>query len=407
MIRRTHLVAACVLGASIASAAEVRAEPYMAFREGYPCSVCHVNRTGGGKRTAFGLVYAQTSLPLWMPSGGFVSAELNDNISVGANLRLDTQWHMARDACWRREGATRWRCGSRPPGDDDLAVEELIDAEPNRVAFEFAEANMYFETKLLGDHVSLYVDTEMRGGLREAMVLAQNLAGPAHLYVKAGQFLLPYGIRLLDDGAFIRGPTGVNYSIRERGVEVGVEPGPFAVHVALTNGFEADHPNRLSALASGAFDLGWLGKVRAGASASYSRYTIDIGPDDSTRFENLKVGGFAGLSIGRFTLLGEYDLIRDTPSPHEDAAPDSRAQHVVFAELNFLVMRGLNLKAGLDLWDPDRSVSNNERSRFAFGVEMFPAQFLQLSLFYRNNRDIPQHVKNNVDEVIFQAHAFF
>ena len=53
-----------VLGAGLLGAiAPAPAEPAFAVRTGYRCSQCHVNRSGGGMRTAFGSLYTQTILP--------------------------------------------------------------------------------------------------------------------------------------------------------------------------------------------------------------------------------------------------------------------------------------------------------------------------------------------------------
>src|ERR1700675_3722136 len=55
-------LAICILGSIPLGISSVRAEPYLAIQEGYKCSKCHVNMTGGGKRTDFANIYVQTRL---------------------------------------------------------------------------------------------------------------------------------------------------------------------------------------------------------------------------------------------------------------------------------------------------------------------------------------------------------
>src|SRR5690349_15558305 len=69
------------------------AEPYIAVRTGFKCAVCHVNHTGGGKRTEFGEVYSQSRLLLKsapVDLGAFsFDPKLNKVISLGANVRVE------------------------------------------------------------------------------------------------------------------------------------------------------------------------------------------------------------------------------------------------------------------------------------------------------------------------------
>ena len=71
----------------LAAAAPVAAEPYLSVRTGLKCSQCHTNVTGGGNRTAFGAIFAQTQLPM-RPGGTVVGKGLTDFLSVGFDVRF-------------------------------------------------------------------------------------------------------------------------------------------------------------------------------------------------------------------------------------------------------------------------------------------------------------------------------
>src|SRR5690348_7979349 len=65
------------------------AEPYLAVQTGFKCGQCHVNPTGGGMRTAFGDVFAQTQLPATHVDTGTDTwaGAINRFLSVGGDLR--------------------------------------------------------------------------------------------------------------------------------------------------------------------------------------------------------------------------------------------------------------------------------------------------------------------------------
>ncbi|MFQ5640652.1 MAG: hypothetical protein ACE5IR_21950 [bacterium] len=334
----------------------VNAEPYLAMRTGYKCSQCHNNQSGGGKRTGFGVIYAQTRL--YMRRLGtegkpvFFSGRMDRFISVGANVRF--------------ENVSLFKY-------ENILTEENSASNNNRIP----EANLYFLFELVPDALSIYADQTLAPGNanRELFGLLQNL--PLNSYFKVGRMLLPYGLRLRDDEAFIRNETGYTYNKHDTGAEIGLEPGPFSLIANVTQ-------NQFSVVGSTVFR-----RFRIGGS--YARNTT-IGND-------YVFGAFAGANFGRFTLLGEGDLI----------TRGGVDRFAGLAEINLLLSRGLNLKTTYEFFDRNRDIPNarDGQERFTLGVEPFLTQFMQLGIFYRFNRFIPQNAQLNRDQLFVQFHFFF
>lgn len=333
----------------------VFAEPYIAVRTGFKCSQCHVNKTGGGKRTDFGIVYAQSRLPMafWSPfrEGGFVDGEPFGRVSIGTDFRADSLSSFDYTT----------PSGVSATGASDTAV---------------SGANVYLQVDLVPDVVTFYMDRALapNGVNRELFGMVQGL--PLNSYVKVGRMVLPYGLRLLDDDAFIRNGTRYTFERHAVGVEAGIEPGALSF---VTNVTEAQ--------------LSLTGAVvvrRFRVGASYG--------EDLDGFGSSVYGGFAGVNVGRFTFLGEADVIRE--GGFERLAG--------LAEVNFFVTRGLNVKATYELFDRDRALSTDRnQERVTLGVEPFLTQFLQVGVFYRINRYDPSSPTANQDELKVQLHAFF
>jgi len=202
---------------------------------------------------------------------------------------------------------------------------------------------------------------------------------------------LPYGFRLLDDGEYVRQRTGFNFANADLGVELGLEPGPLSLALAVSNGTqgaaENNNAKQLSALVSLVFR-----DLRVGASASRN-----VGPAGRRDL----IGGFGGFRLGRLALLGEADLIVDDPPPGRRGD-----QFAAFIEGNLLVAQGVNAKVSYGYLDPDRDIGENARIRLRFGGELFAIQFLQLSVFYTLLNDIPQ-ARTDRDRLSLELHAFF
>ena len=112
------------------------------------------------------------------------------------------------------------------------------------------------------------------------------------------------------------------------------------------------------------------------------------------------VGGlFAGLKTGPIAWLAEGDVV------HDDSFPGGRTMAVGLLEGDWRFHKGHNLK--LTVPDPDRSVRNDQQTRYSIVYEYTPLPFLQLRAGYRHYFGIPQSNQENQQLVLFELHGYF
>ena len=339
------------------------AEPYLAVYEGMQCSACHSHPAGGGKRNAYGNAFAQTGMPSKrVGDTGLWTGEIGKWFAIGGNLRADYRY---------------------------------VDTpnQPEVSEFDVSRGTIYLEANLIPGRVSLYVDQQFAPGgslNREAYLKLRSESGKWHL--AAGQFFLPYGLRLQDDSAFIRQVTGVNFNNSDRGLQAGYESGPWSTLLSLTNGnggaSENDTGKQVSFIANYV-----VSRWRAGVSFNFN--DSDAG---DRQMQNL----FFGLKTGPIAWLAEIDWINDDLPAGADR--DSLAGLV---EANWLVGKGHNLKLSYDYHDPDDGISEDHQARYSVIWEHTPMQFLQGRVGIRIYDGIPQVDAQNRDEIFIELHGFF
>ena len=354
-----------LLVASLATVSEAMAEPYLAVFKGMQCSACHSHPAGGGKRNAYGNVFAQTELPaqrLAADSAELWTGEVTKWLSVGADLRAGYRFV------------------------DTPNEEEISEFSVNR-------GTIYLEASLVPNRLSLYIDQQVAPGSslnREAYVKLKG-SGDRFLFI-AGQFFLPYGLRLQDDSAFIRQFTGVNFTNPDRGVQFGYESGAWSSQISITNGSgggtETDTGKQLSFVTNYVQPLWRVG-------ASFNTNDADAG---DRQMQNV----FFGLKTGSVVWLLEADLISDD-------LPGGITQDSVtgLVEANWLFRKGHNLKLSYDYFDPYVDISENHQVRYSLVWEYTPFQFLQGRFGVRIYDGIPQVDFQNRDEFFAEIHGFF
>ncbi|HEX5787638.1 MAG TPA: hypothetical protein VFY03_05625 [Woeseiaceae bacterium] len=345
--------------ALLAAAGSLKAEPYLAVEKGMKCSTCHVSATGGGMRTRYGNVYAQTEfVARKLGDGSPWTGEIGRYLGLGGDLRWGRDW-------------------------------QDVPGQPTEAVTELDELLAYAELRVFPGYLSLYVDAKLRPDDPVVREQYARLTFPGgRWWLRAGEFFLPYGYRLQDDEAFVRQVGGINYNTPDTGVEAGYEGGPWTAQLAVTRGTaggpEVDSGKQYS-LRAAYVTSGW----RVGGSFNFN--DADAG---DRQMQNV----FAGLKTGPVAWLAEIDYIID------DGFAPRRKFWVTLIEANYRYRQGHNLKLTAEWHDPDAAVDEDERTRLSAVWEYAPVQFVQARIGFRDYDGIPQNAAQNVAQYFAEIH---
>jgi hypothetical protein len=343
--------------------AGVRAEPYLALQAGLRCAQCHVNQTGGGMRTPFGNAYAQTQLAAnRLPDAAAAwHGQVGRSFGIGANLRA-------------------------------AAISSDVAGARQTDPFELREARLYLSFTPIADRLSLYLDQYLRpGSSQNREVFVRYSAADGSHYLKAGRFYLPFGWRLQDNSAFVRSQTAIDMTGPDRGVELGWDPGPLSLQVAVSNGTfgesEVDSGKQVS------LQLAYIQDAwRVGAAANHNDQ--DIGDRSAW-------GLFGGLRTGPVSWLAEIDLI-------EDRSSGGKQRSLAWLlESNWRIVQGHNLKLGAEALDADRNRGGDRQTRLSAVYEYTPIAYLQLRGGARRYDGPSQFALQNRRVIFVELHGFF
>lgn len=376
--------------------------PRFAARTGMACATCHVNPTGSGARTRYGAnVYAQKALPMQLGEveiGAIPTLDFGNEFSaaIGADVRVLYVFEDARDE----------------PAASDLN------------SFFPMQADLYV-TAELGPYLTFYFDR----GITNFEAFGMLHLRERRAWLKIGQFVMPYGLRLADHSAFIREETGFSpqlaYYGLDTGVEVGWRPGPFTFALAMANGksslgaapvaFDDNDDKAFYGLAEFRFGPDRL-PLRVGLSGyknAAGRQVIgeEMGNpvlERDTRVDKEQLGAYLTATLGRFTYLGEFDWLRTEIFSTDAATLQSSSQdtegYAVFNALNFLVIQGLDLQVQLELLEADLDDEVDEIRRIGAGFEAFPIPMFDVKFLWRRTLD---GEREDIDEVAAIAHFYF
>lgn len=375
--RRPPLLAvAFCLVASVSMAPRATALPLYAARQGLPCSACHFDPQGGGPRNEFGFLFEKNRHALTPDVGKWadlvLANKLGDALYFGTNLRQQYTWVA-------------------PVGAEDPAVSTFFPMQ-GALYVTFAPHPM----------LTLTYNRDLRQS-RDAWGMIHDL--PMGLYLKAGQFRVPFGLRIDDHTGAMRagfrqaaagsfGTTGfLPYDPREveGGLEVGFAPEVgWLASAAITNGGPAfaSHAQALTGKVTYQTSLYMVGVSGYHNHASTSKR-------DDTRGSI-----YATLNVApRLQLLAEAGLGRT-----DDGAGTASDARGFFAEADVRLARGWLVRAKYDFIDLDHRVAGRAQERYTLETDVTPVPFADLKLSLR--RVVPEDAPDE-NQLLLQWHFYY
>lgn len=351
--------------------------PLYAARQGLPCVACHFDPQGGGARRELGFIYQKNRHDLapeerW--SDILLSNKIGDALYLGTNLRQ--QYTYVAEA-----------------GSGETAVSTFF---PMQGAFYVVFAPL--------PQLTAQYNRDLRAA-RDAWVMVHDL--PAGLYVRAGQFRVPFGMRTDDHTGATRagfrdavagsfGTSGLlpwDPRTVEGGVEVGVAPLSalnLTLSAALTNGGE---PFAQEAQAVTAKLALVEGNYVGGLSGYHNRHSTT----GNRTWRASYYGGYGALP--GLTFLGEGGL-----GENEDAAGVIQRTRGFFVEADWRVSRTVLLRGKYDYVDLEVDQAGNAQERFTAESDLTFLPFVDLKLSYR--RVVPEDAPDE-HQALLQWHFYY
>src|SRR5688572_25334228 len=255
--------------------------PLYSTRQGLPCVACHFDPQGGGARRELGFLYEKNRHDLapeerWADIQ--ISNKIGDALYFGTNLR------------------------------QQYAFVDPVGSSDNSVSTFFPMQGAFYAVFAPLPQLTAQYNRDLRQA-RDAWVMVHDL--PAGVWLRAGQFRVPFGLRMDDHTGAMRagfrqaavgsfGTSGfLPYDPREveGGVEVGLTPTfGFLASAAITNGGAAfvNHAQALSG------KVAYFGSRFLGGISGYHNYASSTGRSESR-----------GSLYGGLTVLPDLQLLAE------------------------------------------------------------------------------------------------
>ena len=358
----------------------LQAYPRFAAYTGDKCMDCHVDPTGGTMRNSGGTGYAKSNLNMDMfkkiAGKTQFSPKITKDISVGGDVRV-------------------------------AQVDNEVEGAANYNSFLAMQGDLYLNAQL-SKIVSVFITSGLEiPGIEadyEVYGMISNL--PANTYFKVGVYKPNYGIKIVEHRAYQRKYLWNAPYNNNTGFELGISPEWFSMNIGLYNPMDLDFlgrdPHKMFVANTDA-NFGFSNNnfnVNVGASFFNNPHnTRDTSGTQTITAVNQAYGGYTRIGvIKRIAFLGEIDFQENTSDR------PLRRSLFGYAELNFLAIKGVELRSQYEYYDINRDITGDHIQRISGGVGLFPFYGFETELMVRFPIEDPEK-KNN--EFKWNFHFYF
>ena len=325
------------------------ARPEFAAELDKDCNFCHIDPAGGGPRNRIGEIFEENYFEFPEDFDMDAVAEEAKEVVKQLTTSLDLQTAFIKTTHVDADEGTVAGCNS-------------CHSSVDRFFLMQAEVTLNAQAS---EHVRLTLSNNV-GTMLNAFATVDAI--PKHLYVKVGQFRLPFGIKQKDHNILVREGYGLGSNKRDVGLELGGSLGKVFYNAAFFNAGNATAKGALGTVG------GQLGPIRAGISCIFEH------PGDE--WERL-ISTFLTASYGGLSLEGEFNFgnIGEVSSFATDAV-DSKGYYF---GAKYRVLPQFSVAARYGLFDPDRTVLGDAGKRVTFIAQYNFMENGAISLFYWAN----------------------
>ncbi|RKU37463.1 hypothetical protein C6496_10285 [Candidatus Poribacteria bacterium] len=385
-VKKSFLLLALVVGVTMClflpKAAEAR--PEFATELGKECSFCHIDPAGGGPRNRVGEIFEENYFEF--PEDFDMDAVTEEAKEIVKQLTTSLDLQTAFIKTTHVDG-----------GENAIAGCNSCHSSIDR--FLLMQAEVTFNAQA-SEHVRLTLSNNA-GTTMNAFATVDAI--PKHLYVKIGQFRLPFAIKQKDHNILVREGYGLGSNKRDVGVELGGTAGRLFYNAAFFNAGNAAAKGGLGTIGA------QLGPVRGGVSGIFEKPGED--------WERL-IGAFLTASFAGLSLEGEFNF--GNSGEVASFAPDAVDSKGYYVGARYRLLPQLTLSGRYGLFDPDRTLKGDASQRVTLAAQYNFIENGAISLFYWANLANPDRGPDDTisdkgtlrqlqgtDQIILMSHFWF